>query len=608
MATMIPSTIPADATPGEQRLYHFFARLPVSFTGWINPSLDDVIADFVLYTPKNGLIVLEVKDWALDQIISVDKMHVQFRKGWEVESRHCPLGQSQMYLNRLKSMFQLPGGGRFLLPLSCGVIFPNIRRTEFEARLRRDCVVAELTDPRTTIFADDLERLEKSADRGADFQSFLDRHFLCRFGYEHSLNLVNVVKSRLGRALIVELPSSDWKTGEKRLVTLDEEQENEALHLSGGRRLLRGPAGSGKTLILVRRAEELLRNGLCKKILFLCYNYSFANYIRRMLSAKGVPLGKESGVEVVQIFDLLSRILDDKVEEKETTAYYDAVQTLALDALRGGHPLRGYWDAVMVDEAQDFTSMMVEAVDMLLKPGAPLLAAMDAEQHLYAASAPDAWLTLPGMKTATLKKRYRCTRQIMGVAEDWLDLDEYVSDSMLGVLDGEMPLVLMADSEENAAQKAAARITEMRRHGMPQGSMAVLYAKSGKNLPRLLRKALSHQGHLWVWPVEDARAKRRYDITLDSVTVSTIHSMKGMDFAHVTLVLPRSLARGREESLLKRLDERRSAWEKRRSSTNSESVGRNDETPDLFRSLVYVGMTRARQSLTVIWYDESTDK
>ena len=608
MATMIPSAIPADATPGEMRLYHFFARLPVSFTGWINPSLDDVNADFVLYTPKNGLIVLEVKDWALDQVIAADKMHVQFRSGWVVELRHCPLGQSQMYLNRLKSMFQLPGSGRFLLPLSCGVVFPNIRRNEFEARLRRDSSVADLTDPRTTIFADDLERLEKSADRGADFQSFLDSHFFCRFGYEHSLNLVNAVKDRLGRALIMELPSCDWKTGEKRLVTLDENQESEALSLSGGRRLLRGPAGSGKTLILVRRAEELLRKGLCKNILFLCYNYSFANYIRRMLSAKAVPLGKQAGVEVVQIFDLLSRILGDRVEEKETTAYYDTVQTLALEALRGGHPLREYWDAVMVDEAQDFTPMMVEAVELLLKPGAPLLAAMDSEQHLYAASSPEAWPTLPGMKTAMLKTRYRCTRQIMGFAEDWLDLDEYVSDTTLGVIEGEMPLVLMADSEEEAAQKAAARITEMRRLGMSQGSMAVLYAKSGKNLPVLLRRALSHQGHLWVWPVEDARAKRRYDITLDSVTVSTIHSMKGMDFAHVTLVLPRSLAGGREGSLLKRLDERRAAWEKRRSPARSESTGRTGEASDLFRSLVYVGMTRARQSLTVIWYGENTDK
>ena len=103
---------------------------------------------------------------------------------------------------------------------------------------------------------------------------------------------------------------------------------------------------------------------------------------------------------------------------------------------------------------------------------------------------------------------------------------------------------------------------------------------------------------MWKWPVEDARAKRRYDITTDSVTVSTIHSMKGMDFTHVTLVLPRGLAQGREKGLLKRLEERRAAWEKRR---KTEKQAAKDSR---FRPLLYVGMTRARQSLTVIWYGD----
>ena len=259
--------------------------------------------------------------------------------------------------------------------------------------------------------------------------------------------------------------------------------------------------------------------------------------------------------------------------------------------------MRGSWDAIMVDEAQDFTPAMIEVVDLLLKPNGPLLAVMDSEQHLYANSSPDAWLALPGMKIATLKSRYRCTRQIMAFAEDWLDSESYVPDDQIGVVEGEMPRVILANSTEDAAAKAAQRITDMRKQGMPQGRLAVLYAKSEQNLPRTLRKALSLQGHMWIWPVEDARAKRRYDITTDSVTVSTIHSMKGMDFAHVTLILPCSMAQGRERSLLKRLEDRRMTWEKRRKNGKNEGA-------DRFRSLIYVGMTRARQNLTVIWYED----
>ena len=175
----------------------------------------------------------------------------------------------------------------------------------------------------------------------------------------------------------------------------------------------------------------------------------------------------------------------------------------------------------------------------------------------------------------------RCTRQIMAFAEDWLDSESYVPDERLGVLEGEMPRVMLAASAEEAAENAAVRITEMRKQGMPQGRMAVLYAKFGVGLPRLLHKALSLQGHMWIWPVADAPAKRRYDITTDSVTISTIHSMKGMDFAHVTLVLPRSLAQGREKSLLKRLEERRSLWEKRRKVAKQDSGMRTRHRKDI---------------------------
>ena len=48
MATMIPATLPEDATEGERRLYRFLENLPVFFTAWINPSLDGETADFVL--------------------------------------------------------------------------------------------------------------------------------------------------------------------------------------------------------------------------------------------------------------------------------------------------------------------------------------------------------------------------------------------------------------------------------------------------------------------------------------------------------------------------------------------------------------------------------
>mgnify|MGYP001954054008 CR=1 FL=1 len=55
---------------------------------------------------------------------------------------------------------------------------------------------------------------------------------------------------------------------------------------SGINRLIRGVAGSGKTLILVWRAKLLSKAHPEWKILVLCYNISLANGIRQMINQK----------------------------------------------------------------------------------------------------------------------------------------------------------------------------------------------------------------------------------------------------------------------------------------------------------------------------------
>ncbi|WP_295636285.1 nuclease-related domain-containing DEAD/DEAH box helicase [uncultured Mailhella sp.] len=599
MAVLIPSRMPSDATAGERRFFHLLEKLPSSFTGWMNPMLGDDSPDFVVYAPKNGLIVLEVKDWSLDHVVSADRQTVLFRTGWDVTRRTSPLGQSLMYLNRMKSLFQRPGGKFFLLPLHCGIIFPNITRADYLRRLRQDASISGLARPETTLFQDDLENIEQSSDKGNAFQSFLNEHFPSLFAWEPS-SVLNTVKQKLGSSVIVEMPAPSWESGEKRLVALDEEQENEALRLSGGRRLLKGAAGSGKTLVLTSRAAALVRRGQCRRVLFLCFNLCLAGYIRRLLSARAVPLGPE-GVEVMPVYALAARILGDRIEESQNGEYYETIQTLALEELETGlSSVIGLWDAVFVDEAQDFSAAMVRMVERILRPETPLLAAMDADQHLYASSCPEAWQNIRGMKTSMLKKRYRCTRQIMAFAEDWLGGNAFVDDEELGVNQGEMPRVLHASSLREAAALAAEETARMRRLGMRQGDMAVLYARDRNKgqttrLSTLLAEKLAAKGLMSQWPVEDDRAKLRYDSTTDSVVISTIHSMKGMDFAHVTLILPLSMAEGRAQSLLGTMNGRRASWEAHHASPVSDPQR---------HALVYVGMTRARQSLTVIWHDD----
>ncbi len=95
--------------------------------------------------------------------------------------------------------------------------------------------------------------------------------------------------------------------------------------------------------------------------------------------------------------------------------------------------------------------------------------------------------------------------------------------------------------------------------GYPLSEFAVLYpmrtyhGETEIDLPLSIQSALDSAGVLWRWASQDSRSKTDYDIATDSVTISTVHSVKGLDFACVFLVgfdfveATPSLARGAPE-------------------------------------------------------------
>ena len=56
------------------------------------------------------------------------------------------------------------------------------------------------------------------------------------------------------------------------------------------------------------------------------------------------------------------------------------------------------------------------------------------------------------------------------------------------------------------------------------------------HIPRMVGKALEKKGILHNWVSEDYRSKRSYDVTTDTVTISTIQSAKGFDYSRVFLI------------------------------------------------------------------------
>jgi superfamily I DNA/RNA helicase len=90
----------------------------------------------------------------------------------------------------------------------------------------------------------------------------------------------------------------------------------------------------------------------------------------------------------------------------------------------------------------------------------------------------------------------------------------------------------------------------------------------------MFEKALESKGILYKWASENYQTKKFYDITTNSVTISTIHSVKGLDFSCVFLVG------------LDFLDPGKMSW-------------------DQMKNLAYVGITRARHRLVIPYLNKT---
>ena len=78
MATMIPTNVERFTTEGEKQFYRFLesvAKPDSQNIVWYSPDIEGKEPDFILYSHQVGLILFEVKDWALSQIREANPQH-----------------------------------------------------------------------------------------------------------------------------------------------------------------------------------------------------------------------------------------------------------------------------------------------------------------------------------------------------------------------------------------------------------------------------------------------------------------------------------------------------------------------------------------------------
>jgi superfamily I DNA and RNA helicase len=564
MALMIPDKVESFATDGERQFYRFLegvAKPDSTHIAWYTPDIHGNETDFLLFSTHAGMIVFEVKDWNLDQILEANPHQFSLRVGRKTERRKNPLQQAKDYqydlMNRIKEDGQLISKdavhlGKPKIPFSHGVVFTNINKHDYVQK-GFDKVIG--TDK--VFFWDDLYP-ESDICRdtsGACFHKALLEKFTLRFPFKIKGKELDHLKQLIFPTVKIELPerrtNGNYIQRISRLKGLDHHQETIARKFDGGHRIISGPSGCGKTLVLIHKAAFLKQyNPEIKNILFVCYNITLVNYIKRLLANKQVPLG-ENGVSVMHFFELCSEIVGQEVAfEKENADYYELVVQEALEKLEDS-PLRH--DAILVDEGQDFTDDMYRVIVALLNNKTNnLTIALDENQNIYERQS--TWKDVGARgRMHRINYTYRNTREISEFANQFigkktspdLDIGAERKELFCDFFDfsGPKPEIKkcpsIADILEFVGDKIAGIV---KRDECPYSEIAVLYSKQHlkelreESLPVAIQKALETKGILSHWVSENYRSKSTYDITTNRVTVSTIHSAKGLDYACVFLL------------------------------------------------------------------------
>lgn len=426
-------------------------------------------------------------------------------------------------------------------------MFTNITRKQFEATDLR-----EVFPPGRCIFRDEMaETTEADA-----FRERIWKMVSPRLGPGLSLPQLDRVRARLFpevRVRQIALPfdapeaKADSPAEDRMLAVMDMQQELVARSLGGGHRIIRGVAGSGKTLILAFRAE-LMARAATRPVLLLCYANAIAGRLENVMQDRGV----EDRVIVSTFHAWCWRMLREyDIDAPDRKNYATDGEHLAsvIDAVakavdRGQIPA-GQYDAVLIDEAHDFEPQWLALAARMVNPDTrSLMIVYDDAQAIYKGRSRPVWKQLgieAAGRTTVLKINYRNTAQILRfaskVAADVLEAPGICADDEDAVLlpvdagrQGLEPQVCKCVNYDGEAHAIAEWLAGRHAAGYQWGQMAVLYPQH--QIGERFEKIFAKRGI----PVDVAKNnKNRVQADRDAVRFLSMHSSKGLEFPCVAI-------------------------------------------------------------------------
>ena len=553
--------------------------------------------DFIVFHPRRGLLVLEVKDWKPGTIQQADRTLFTLLTGSTSVKEHNPLMQARNGAAEIAKLLQRdpalcwpPGHayeGRLQMPVGHGVVLANISRKQFEAGALESAMPAHLVICQDEMYETvDAELLQEK----------LWAMFPQVFPTALTLPQIDRVRWHLFPDIRVEpgdgqfgLFAAGSRTAASTVAipdlikVMDAQQESLARSLGDEHRIIHGVAGSGKTMILGFRAMELARR-LSKPILVLCYNKTLAARLDQLMGERGLS-------DKVQVYNFHTWC------RNMLTAYHvpmpedgpDIEQELPPAVIKGvdsGRIPRFQYGAVLIDEGHDFEPDWYKLIVQMIDPDTnSLLVLYDDAQNIYGQANRKklSWKSLGVQaqgRTTILKLNYRNTLEILSVARGFANellLPRHDEDDGVPLIApesagkrGALPELIRVERQEDQLPAIIKRLREEIAGGRRLSDMAVIYRNGweGEKLHEALQRAgLPSQ-------IAEGNGASSMFVVDDTVKLVTMHASKGLEFPLVIIPGLGSLPKpGKNES-----EEAR---------------------------LLYVAMTRATERLVMIHHEDS---
>lgn len=460
-------------------------------------------ADFVVVHADWGILTIEVKGGAIryepssDSWTSTDRNRI-------VHSIKNPVQQARSAkYHVLKQLNESVHWTPHRVRARYGVIFPNTHLSSASLGL----------DKPRAIFAD---KSEVDGDLGAWVKARLKSPEPDDKPSERPLGNsgVRAVEKLLAAPFHLRVPLGHYLDDDDKDIEILTERQYQLLEQTKliPRIAIRGAAGTGKTVLAVEAARRMTEAG--KRVLLTCYNSALASVLKERVGGD---------VEVLSFHSLCGTVaakagLAVPRNVPSSELYENVLPTLLLD---GADALPSHrYDAIIVDEGQDFRSHWWPALDAMLVPGGRLVVFHDSNQRLYGslASLPEDISAIP----IALNQNLRNTKSIHELVMRHYDGERVIASDVVG----QAPEAIVAAGMPVIAERCSrlvARLVDAER--IAPEDIVVLVSSDGE------RSALLVDGSLGRFPVTNCEAVREGAITID-----TVRRFKGLDGRAVILV------------------------------------------------------------------------